>query len=349
MKQKDKILVALSGGVDSAVVLYLLKKQGYQVEAAFMKNFSETVNLKGACPWKEDRQMAYRVAAHLKIPIQTFNFEKEYHKKIVNYIFTSYKKGLTPNPDILCNNEVKFKLFLDKAIKLGFNKIATGHYAQIKKNRMNTGWHLMRGKDSNKDQSYFLAGLTQEQLSQSIFPIGNITKPEVRKIAKQTKLPNANRKDSQGICFIGKVDLKTFLQQKIKPKIGDIVDTKDNKLGTHSGVWYYTIGQRRGLDLPGGPWYVAKKDIENNKLIVAQADAKELFTKNIQIASLHWLGEKYKLPLKAKAQIRYRQPGQGIMLYKNKVIFNKGQVGVASGQILAVYLRNELIASANIL
>jgi len=347
MSKKAKILVGLSGGVDSAVALYLLKKKGYEVEAAFMKNFSEKVNIKGECPWKEDRLMAYRVASYLKVPIQTFDFETEYHNKIVNYIFESYQAGLTPNPDVLCNNEIKFKLFLDQASKLGFDKIATGHYAQIKEDK--DGFHLLRGKDSNKDQSYFLAGLNQRQLSKSIFPIGDIIKPEVRKIATKAKLPNANRKDSQGICFIGKIDLKTFLSQKIKPKIGDIVDKKGNKLGKHQGVWFYTVGQRKGLDIGGsGPWYVAKKDINNNKLIVAHADDKSLYTKSVQISDLHWLGKKYNLTLKAKAQIRYRQPAQDVILYQNKVEFKKAQQGVASGQVLAVYIKKELVASANI-
>ncbi|MFA6307663.1 MAG: tRNA 2-thiouridine(34) synthase MnmA [Patescibacteria group bacterium] len=348
LAKKAKILVALSGGVDSAVALYLLQKQGYQVEAAFMKNFSEKVNIKGECPWKEDRQMAYRVAAHFKIPIQTFDFQKQYHDKIVNYIFESYKAGLTPNPDVLCNNEIKFKLFLEQATKLGFDKIATGHYAKIKKD--NIGFHLLRAKDPNKDQSYFLAGLNQAQLSYTIFPIGDIVKPEVRRIAKKAKLPNADRKDSQGICFIGKVDLKIFLQQKIKAKIGAIVDIDGNKLGTHQGVWYYTIGQRKGLNIGGsGPWYVAQKDIKNNKLIVAHADDKSLSTKNIQINNLHWLAKQYKLPLKAKAQIRYRQAAQDLILYANKAKFKKSQQGVASGQLLAIYKAKELIASANIL
>ncbi|MBU1203128.1 tRNA 2-thiouridine(34) synthase MnmA [Patescibacteria group bacterium] len=347
IKKTDKILVALSGGVDSAVVLYLLKKQGYDVSAAFMKNFSEKVNIKGDCPWKEDRLMAYRVATYLKIPIQTFDFQKQYHDKIVDYIFKTYQKGQTPNPDVLCNNEIKFKLFLEQAKKLGFDKIATGHYAQIKEDK--NGYHLLRGKDPNKDQSYFLSGLTQEQLSQAIFPIGDIIKSEVRHIAKRAKLPNAEKKDSQGICFIGKIDLKTFLQQKIKSKIGDIVDTKGNKLGTHPGVWYFTIGQRRGLDLAGGPWYVAKKNIKNNQLIVAKGDDEELLTKTVQISAIHWLAKEYKLPLKTKAQIRYRQAAQNVTLYKDKVIFKTGQKGVASGQILAVYQGRELIASANII
>lgn len=348
MKKMQKILVGLSGGVDSAVALYLLKKQGYEVEAAFMKNFSEKVNIKGECPWKEDRMMAYRVAAHLKVPIQTFDFQKEYHDKVVNYIFDSYQAGLTPNPDVLCNNEIKFKLFLEKAIKLGFDKIATGHYANIKEDK--NGFHLLRGVDPNKDQSYFLAGLNQKQLSKAVFPIGDIIKPEVRKIAKKAKLPNADKKDSQGICFIGKIDLKTFLKQKIKPKAGDIVDTKGNKLGTHEGVWYYTIGQRKGLDIGGsGPWYVVSKDIKNNKVIVGHVDDEALYNKSVQISNLHWLGKEHKLPLKAKAQIRYRQPGQNVILVSaNKAEFKKPQAGVASGQILAIYKKDELIASGNI-
>jgi len=246
-------------------------------------------------------------------------------------------------------NYYKFKLFLDHASKLGFDKIATGHYANIKEDK--NGFHLLRGIDPNKDQSYFLAGLNQKQLSKAVFPIGDIIKPEVRKIAKKAKLPNADKKDSQGICFIGKIDLKTFLSQKIKPIVGDIVDTSGNKIGKHEGVWFYTIGQRKGLDIGGsGPWYVVSKDIKNNKLIVGHEDDEALYNKSVQISDLHWLGKEYKLPLKAKAQIRYRQPGQDVTLISvDKTEFKKPQAGVASGQILAIYKKNELIASANII
>lgn len=346
-KIREKILVGLSGGVDSAVALYLLQKQGHHVEAAFMKNFSEKINIKGSCPWKEDRLMAYRVAAHLGVAIQTFDFEKEYQDKVVKYIFDTYQAGQTPNPDILCNNEIKFKLFLKKAMDLGFDRIATGHYTQLKYDK--NCYHLMRGIDANKDQSYFLAGLNQEQLSKAIFPVGHLQKPKLRKLAKQIKLPNAERPDSQGICFIGKVDLKTFLQQKIKPKKGAIVDTKGNKLGTHQGVWYYTIGQRKGLNIGGsGPWYVVSKNIKKNEVVVGHIDDEKLYNQTINISDIHWLAREHKIPLKASAQIRYRQESQNMTLYKDKAVFSKAQQGVASGQILAIYKKNELIASANI-
>lgn len=347
-KSREKILVALSGGVDSAVSLYLLKKEGYSIQAAFMKNFSARVNIKGVCPWIEDREEAYRVAAKLQVPIQTFDFQKEYQEKIVNYIFETYQKGQTPNPDVLCNNEIKFKLFLEKALSLGFDKIATGHYAQIKKDK--NGFHLLRGVDSNKDQSYFLSGLKQWQLARALFPVGHLTKPEVRKIAKKVKLPNAHRPDSQGICFIGKIKLEDFLKQKIKAKKGEIVDTKGNKLGTHQGIWFYTIGQRQGLKIGGtGPWYVAKKDIKKNKLVVAKLTDPELYTDTVRVNNWHWLGRVYKLPMNAKAQIRYRQELQAVTIYKNKVAFKSPQKGVASGQTVVIYKKNELIASANII
>lgn len=347
MNKKPKILVALSGGVDSAVALYLLKKQGYYVEAAFMKNFSEKVNLKGECPWKEDRVMAYRIAAQLHVPIRTFNFEKEYHDKVVNYIFETYRNGQTPNPDVLCNNEIKFKLFLNKAKKLGFDKIATGHYARIKKS--GNYYQLFKGLDSNKDQSYFLSGLNQKQLSSSLFPISHLSKPKVRAIAKKAKLVNADRPDSQGICFIGKINLKTFLAQKIKPKKGDILDTEGNKLGQHDGVWYYTIGQRKGLDISNGPWFVQKKDLKKNILFVAKEGEATLYSKQIHITEIHWLGQKYPLPLKAKAKIRYRQKDQQITLNNSNLNFVKPQKGIASGQIVAIYKNSQLIASATIL
>ncbi|PWB38233.1 MAG: tRNA 2-thiouridine(34) synthase MnmA [Parcubacteria group bacterium] len=346
-KGKQKILVALSGGVDSAVTLFLLKKQGYLVEAAYMKNFSERINIKGSCPWREDREEAYRVATKLNVPMHTFDFQKEYHDRIVDYIFETYRLGQTPNPDVLCNNEIKFKLFLEKAHKMGFDKIATGHYAQVKRNKKY--YHLIRGKDSTKDQSYFLAGLEQWQLARALFPVGGLLKSEVRKIARRAHLPNAQRPDSQGICFIGKIKLADFLAQKIKPKKGDIVDIKGRKLGEHRGVWFYTIGQRHGLNIGGsGPWYVAKKDIRKNRLVVAKITDPELYVNAVKVSGWHWVAESYKLPLKTSAQIRYRQEPQKCVVYKNKVDFVAPQKGVASGQTIALYKKNKLIASANV-
>ena len=348
-KKKEKVLLGLSGGVDSAISLYLLKKQGYEVEAAFMKNFSDMVNIDHKCPWKEDRLEAYKVSSFLNIPIRTFDFEKEYKEEVISYLFNSYKKGLTPNPDILCNKQIKFKLFLEKAKELGFDKIAMGHYAIIKKDK--NGYHLLKGKDNIKDQSYFLAGLNQKQLSYSLFPIGNINKDKVRKIAKKIGLPNAERKDSQGICFVGKVNMKEFLINKIPKKEGDIVDTDGNVLGKHDGVFYYTIGQRKGINIGGsGPWYVIEKNIKDNKLIVGHEDNLLLYKKEIFVKELHFLNKKYSFPLKAKGQIRYNQEDQDIEINKidnkYKVIFKEKQKGIAPGQILAIYIGKELIASA---
>ena len=348
-KKKEKILIGLSGGVDSAVVLYLLKKEGYQVEAAFLKNFSEKINKDYKCPWREDRLEAYKVASFLKVPIVTFDFEKEYKEKVLNYLFTSYQKGLTPNPDILCNSEIKFKLFLNKAQKLGFTKIAMGHYAIIKKDK--NGYHLLKGKDKLKDQSYFLAGLNQKQLASSLFPLGNLNKEKVRQIAHKINLPNAQRKDSQGICFLGKINLKDFLAKKIAKKEGQIIDTQGNILGQHEGLFFYTIGQRKGINIGGsGPWYVIKKDLENNILIVGHENDLELYQKEIIVKALHFLNKEYKLPLKAQGQIRYRQKDQNLKIFrennKYKVIFREKQKGVAPGQILAIYKKRELIASA---
>lgn len=350
MSQSKKVIIGLSGGVDSAVSAYLLQQAGYQVSAVFMKNFSDRSGKLLDCPWKEDRHSAYEVAAFLNLPIKTWDLEKDYRAKVLNYLYSEYRLGRTPNPDIYCNNEIKFKIFLDLALKQGADMIATGHYAQIKKD-LSGIFHLLKGQDANKDQSYFLAGLNQKQLSKSIFPIGHLTKPRVRALAKKIKLPNYDRPDSQGICFVGEVKLTDFLKDKIKPKPGNIVDEQGEVLGRHQGVYYYTIGQRKGLDLGGGPArYVIRKDVKNNLLVVGEENAKGLFQKELIAQHWHWLGTASKLPLKARAKIRYRQDDQTCLVSKinsttMKVTFSKPQRAIASGQTIAIYQKTELVAS----
>ena len=353
-----KVMVAMSGGVDSSVAMLKIIEMGYDAFGVTMKlwdyqSAGGNISRDNSCCSVEEINGAKLVCDRLGVPHYTIDFMDTFKESVIDDFAREYFSGRTPNPCVRCNSFVKWDAFLKQAELLGADLIATGHYAQVKEDK--NGWHLLRGKDPNKDQSYFLAGLNQKQLSKAVFPIGDIKKPEVRQIAKQAKLVNADRKDSQGICFIGKVDLKIFLQQKIKPKVGDIVDTKGNVLGEHQGVWYYTIGQRKGLDIGGsGPWYVVSKDIKNNKLIVGHVDDEALYNKSVQMTDLHWLGKEHKLPLKAKAQIRYRQPGQDIVLSsraKSRDLiaeFKKSQAGVASGQILAVYKKDELIASGNI-
>ncbi len=340
------IALGLSGGVDSAVSAFLLKKQGYKVIAYYMRNWSTDLG-KFHCPWKEDRDSALRVAHYLNIPFYTLNFEKEYKQKVVDYLFDGYQKGITPNPDIMCNKEIKFKIFLEKTLKLGADKIATGHYAQIIKKK--DAWHLLKGKDKNKDQSYFLYTLNQYQLSKTIFPIGRYTKPQIRKIARQAKLPNADRPDSQGICFIGEVDIKELLKTKIKAHRGDIITTAGKKIGEHDGVWYYTIGQRRGIGIGGGiPYFVIKKDIKKNQLIVAQGSwSEELFSKSCEITHIHWINKEAKLPLRCKIKTRYRQPDQDCKITKqdNKylITFKNKQRAITSGQSAVLYQKEECL------
>lgn len=346
LKEK-KILVGLSGGVDSAVTAYLLKEQGYDITAGFMINYMAPEG--EVCPTREDIKVAKKVAEYLEIPFFTFDYRDEYEAKVLNYMYEGYKKGVTPNPDIMCNSEIKFRVFLDEALELGFDGVATGHYARIVEE---DGVSILKKwVDPNKDQSYFLAGLSQDQLSKALFPIGDLEKPEVREIARKAGLPNAERKESQGICFVGKVDIKEFLQKKIPNSIGEVVDTNGKVLGTHKGVFYYTIGQRKGLDIGGmpEPIFVMKKDIKNNRLIVGYGKDDELYDDTLQIDHLHILGKNHDLPKKSQAKIRYRQADQNceISLADEgySITFENPQRAIASGQIVALYDEDELWGS----
>ncbi|MCF7834468.1 DUF559 domain-containing protein [Candidatus Gracilibacteria bacterium] len=481
-----RVLVGLSGGVDSAVAAYLLKQKGYDVVAGFMKNY---ISDSGNCSTYQDAQEAIRVAKFLGIEIISFDLIKEYNEKIINYIYDGYKKGITPNPDVFCNNLIKFDVFLNKALEMGFDGIATGHYARIfkanipickgdegggkyiyynlslkekaRKLRNNQTkaekklWYeflkdaeykflkqkpideyivdffcnklkliieidgdthrsdeeiqydkdrtkklesygfevirftnteifenfdevckiiknkepsispliretniyrLYRGVDYNKDQSYFLSGLNQFQLSKSIFPIGDLGKKEVRKIAKEIGLPNAERKDSQGLCFVGNIPIKKFLEQKLPHKKGDIINMDGKKIGEHDGAWFYTIGQRRGLNLLPD-LYVSKIDVKKNIIYVGPRGSELLNQKIINVSNWHRIGEEYKLPLDIQAKIRYRQEPKEATL-KSKVQspksiksdlmtvnFKEKQWAIAPGQIIVAYNKDECLGN----
>lgn len=332
-----KIVVGLSGGVDSSVAAYLLKQQGHEVIGLFMRNWNDaSVTLEDECPWIEDSNDALLVAQKLGIPFQVIDMSELYKERIVDYMFAEYEKGRTPNPDVLCNREVKFDVFLKTALSLGAEKVATGHYARVSSFKNEDGqeiYQLLAGKDNNKDQSYFLCQLSQEQLSKALFPIGELTKPQVREIAKEIGLVTADKKDSQGLCFIGKVSLPTFLQQQLKPKEGEIVEIfkdfqgfhkdkllfetkldelkyysqkieykkQDGKvIGKHQGAQFYTIGQSKGLGIGGHKesCFVLHRDIQNNIIFVGEGrDFPGLFRKVIKVNNdeVHWVREDLKL------------------------------------------------------
>lgn len=339
VKQKKKVLMALSGGIDSAVSAALLLQQGYEVEAAFMKNWSSTEGLiANECPWLEDRREAMRVAAFLGIPLYTFDFEKQYKDKVMEYFFKEYSAGRTPNPDVMCNKEIKFKLLYDRAMSMGFDYIATGHYAQVKNGQ------LLRAKDEFKDQTYFIYNLKADQLQHVLFPVGGYLKSQVREMARKLGLPNAERKESMGLCFVGKIELDKFLQQRIKPKKGLIVDVEGNKIGEHSGVAFYTLGQRQGIGVGGsGPYYVVRKELQTNTLVVSKNfEDKELLTDNIQISSVNWITKPDKFPLVCKGRFRHQQDLQDLEIKPVNdeiyyVKFKYPQRAVASGQSLVLY------------
>ena len=382
-----RVVVGLSGGVDSSVAAYLLKEQGYDVIGLFMKNWhDESVTISDDCPWIDDSNDALQVAEMLGIPFQVIDFSKEYKERIVDYMFREYEKGRTPNPDVLCNREVKFDIFLDKALELGADFVATGHYCQKEEIEIagKPVYQLIAGADNNKDQSYFLCQLNQQQLSKALFPIGNLQKPEVREIAKKIGLNTADKKDSQGLCFIGKVKLPVFLQQQLKPKEGNILEVEnehtgftypDNELktlvmpfslepqigkivGTHQGAHYFTVGQRKGLQVGGTPEALFVIGVDTRKNIVYTGQGTEhkglyrkgLFVKNEEI---HWVRPDLTMKIgdtrTYAGRIRYRQELQELTLYKKEeglfILFKEMQRGITPGQFVAWYHNNELLGS----
>ncbi len=391
-----KVVIGLSGGVDSSVAAYLLKEQGHDVTALFMINWHDTTGvLTGDCPWDNDLLFAQMVAKRLEIPFKTVDLSVQYRKNVVDYMFSEYEKGRTPNPDVLCNREIKFDVFIDEALKTGAEYVATGHYCR--KETINSGgneiYRLLAGKDNNKDQSYFLCQLSQEQLQKALFPIGDLQKSEVREIAKKLKLASADKKDSQGICFVGKVDLPVFLQQKLKSKKGNIIeilpdfykniqaiDKKDTKeylkslaepfsyspqdgfkVGEHNGAHFFTIGQRKGINVGGKPLplFVIATNTKENIIYVGQGqDHPGLFRKGLFIPAdeLHYIRPDQKLyPGENKIYFvrhRYRQPLQKATLYMEQegayILFENKQRGITSGQFAAWYQDDEVIGSGPI-
>ena len=296
-----KVYVGMSGGVDSSVTAALLKEQGYEVTGVYMKNWSQ--DLPGfVCPWKEDYQDAKRVAVRLGIPFKLYDFETEYRSKVVDYMIDGYKAGLTPNPDIMCNQEVKFKLFLEAALEDGADMIATGHYARIKDGQ------LLTGLDANKDQSYFLYRVTENALRHSLMPIGEYEKPQVRELARKYGLNTAEKKDSQGICFVGKVGIKEFLQQFVTTEPGVIIDQYGHTVGEHDGALFYTIGQRHGLNVGGGlPYYVVGKDMEKNEVYVTtDLQDERLWHNGLTLTSPHWINAEPNPDSQYMVRTRYR-------------------------------------------
>jgi tRNA-uridine 2-sulfurtransferase len=351
---KKRVLMALSGGIDSAVSAWKLIQEGYEVEAAFMKNWSSSAGLKYSdCPWLTDRQDALRVAAFLGIPMHTLNFEKQYKKTVMDYFFTEYKNGRTPNPDVMCNKEIKFKLLYDWAMKNGFDYMATGHYAQVKevipKNKKtakgnNHTFQLMRSNDEFKDQTYFIYNIQQSQLPHLYFPIGSMKKSSVKALAKKLKLPNAEKKESMGLCFVGKIRLKDFLEQKLKIKTGPVFTVTGEKIGEHQGLPFYTVGQRQGIRIGhGGPWFVVRKELKDNRLIVTNdPNDKALQTKQIEIHSVNWISKPDKFPAKITGRFRHQGNLEKLTITElgkehYQVNFMKAQKAIASGQSLVLY------------
>lgn len=339
----------MSGGVDSSVAAALLKKRGFDVRGVFIKTWSAVL----PCDQKQDRLDAMKAALQLKIPFETWDFSREYKKDVVDYMVSGYAEGITPNPDIMCNKYIKFGLFWERALKRGADFIATGHYIKIQKSKIKNSkfkiiYRLFQSRDKNKDQSYFLWTLTQKQLKRCLFPIGDYTKPEVRKLAKKFGLHTAQKKDSQGICFLGKVDLRDFLKKRLGEKPGNILTLSGKVIGRHQGLSFYTIGQRKGIGLPAGPWFVAGKDLKRNALVVTKNE-KDLLKKELIVQNVNWLsGREPKLPLKVEVKVRYRAPSAAATIDKTpnkryKIKFVSPQRALAPGQSSVFYKGEQLL------
>lgn len=350
----NKVLVGISGGVDSSVAAYLLLQQGYEVHGIFMQNWEED----GHCTSEDDYIDAKKASSKLNIPLKYINLAKDYKNKVFDKLLNGLSMGVTPNPDVLCNKEIKFKLLLNYAKDNNYKFLATGHYAGIKE--YNNKFYLTKAKDDNKDQTYFLFNIDYQALSYIHFPLSNLLKTEVRQIAKSISLPNCDRKDSTGICFIGKRPFKDFIKTFILPKKGNIKDAYGNILGQHEGVYYYTIGQRSGLGIGGrknidtSPWYVVKKDLATNELIVAQNESHDLiFSKELICNHINLLVEKELLPRYCMARIRHRQKLQKCSLTEikegYKVGFEEEQRSITPGQSIVFYKDNICLGGAEII
>lgn len=341
-----KVYVGLSGGVDSSVTAALLKEQGYDVTGVYMKNWSQ--DLPGfPCPWKEDYQDAKRVAVQLGIDFKMYDFEKEYRHKVVDYMIAEYQAGRTPNPDIMCNQEVKFKLFLEAAIEDGADMIATGHYARIQDGKL----YVATNKD--KDQTYFLYRVTEVALQKSLMPIGEYnTKDEVRAKAKELGLVTAAKKDSQGICFVGKVGIREFLEQYVTTETGAIIDQKGHQIGKHDGAIFYTIGQRHGLDVGGGlPYYVIGKDMKKNEVYVTtDLDDEKLWCKELKLTDIHWINGAPKIT-NLQVRTRYRAPlvACEIDLAKNTALLANEVRAATAGQSAVFYDNDQCLGGGIII
>ncbi len=356
MNSHKKIIVGLSGGVDSSVAAKLLLEQGFEVEGLFMKNWEEDDD-SGYCSAEEDLADAQSVAEQLGIHLHTINFSHEYWEQVFSHFLDEYRAGRTPNPDILCNREIKFRAFLDHALELGADAIATGHYARIE--QYGGEFQLLKGVDSGKDQSYFLHLLNQQQLSHALFPLGGMQKDEVRKIAENSQFTNADKRDSTGICFIGERNFRDFLSNYLPAQPGEIRTPEGDRIGEHQGLMYHTLGQRKGLGIGGlagyseEPWYAVAKDLENNTLIAAQEKNHPLLmSTNIETGPIHWIGTPVKsFPFSCMAQSRYRQSDQSCTIISAddsgaEIHFDTPQRAITPGQSMVFYLHDHCLGGA---